>query len=135
LGCARESLADPELFGNIMQGESWRGWRVLLIAAAGEELDDIERQEFKRLTGREREPGRMCSELICIFGRRAGKSTAIVIYNIWNSALCDHSDVLALGETGIALLISRDQRIAPHVVRSHLRDNGRVRTVALNDYQ
>ena len=52
----RESLDDPQLFANIMQGPSWYGWRVLLIAAAGEELDDIERQEFKRLTGREREP-------------------------------------------------------------------------------
>jgi hypothetical protein len=84
----------------------------LLIAAAGEKLTDEERIEFKRLTGRAREPGRRCSELICIFGRRAGKSTAIVVFGIWNSALCDHSDVLAIGETGIALLISRDQRIA-----------------------
>ena len=36
----------------------------------------------------------------------------MVVFNIWNSALCDHSDVLAVGEVGIALLISRDQRIA-----------------------
>ena len=27
----RDALADPELFGNIMQGDSWYGWRVLLI--------------------------------------------------------------------------------------------------------
>jgi hypothetical protein len=108
----RESLDDPHLFANILRGDSWKGWRVLLIAAAGEELTDDERIEFKRLTGRAREPGRACSELICVFGRRAGKSTAMVVFNIWNAALCDHSDVLALGETGIALLISRDQRIA-----------------------
>ena len=108
----RDALADPELFGNIMQGDSWYGWRVLLIAAAGETLTDDERIEFKRLTGRAREPGRRCSELICMFGRRAGKSTAMVVFDIWNCALCDHSDVLAIGETGIALLISRDQRIA-----------------------
>ena len=108
----RDAFDDPDLFANIMQGDSWKGWRVLLIAAAGEELTDEERIEFKRLTGREREPGRMCSELICVFGRRAGKSTAMVVFNIWNSALCDHSDMLAIGETGIALLISRDQRIA-----------------------
>lgn len=108
----RDALHDPELFGEIMQGDSWYGWRVLLIAAAGETLTDSERIEFKRLTGREREPGRPCSEFIGIFGRRAGKSTAIVVYNIWNSALVDHSDVLAVGEVGVALLISRDQRIA-----------------------
>ncbi|MFZ2082198.1 MAG: hypothetical protein WAV38_37205 [Xanthobacteraceae bacterium] len=108
----RDYLADPDLVGMIMEGPSWYGWRVLLIAAAGETLTDEERVEFKRLTGREREPGRRCSELICIFGRRAGKSSAIIIYNIWNACCCDHSDVLAVGEVGVALLISRDQRIA-----------------------
>jgi hypothetical protein len=108
----REALNDPQLFANILRGDSWYGWKVLLIAAAGETLNDIERVEYKRLTARAREPGRMCRELICIFGRRAGKSRAMTIFNIWISALCDHGDVLAPGETGIALLISRDQRVA-----------------------
>ncbi len=44
----REALADPDLFANILGGESWSGWRVLLIAAAGEELTEDERVEFKR---------------------------------------------------------------------------------------
>jgi hypothetical protein len=93
----RDSLDDPKLFANVMKGESWYGWRVLLIAAAGEELTDEERIEFKRLTGREREPGRMCRELICIFGRRAGKSTAMIVFNLWNACCCDYSDKLAIG--------------------------------------
>jgi hypothetical protein len=32
----REALADQDLFGNILAGDSWFGWRVVLIAAAGE---------------------------------------------------------------------------------------------------
>ena len=32
--------------------ESWRGWRILLIAACGEKLTDSEREVFKKLTGR-----------------------------------------------------------------------------------
>jgi len=32
----RRALEDPDLFGRILSGESWRGWRVLLIAAMGE---------------------------------------------------------------------------------------------------
>jgi hypothetical protein len=72
----REALREPKLFGRILQGESWYGWRVLPIASAGEQLADDERLEFKRLTGREREPGRIVRELIAIFGRRAGKSLA-----------------------------------------------------------
>jgi hypothetical protein len=31
----RRALEDPDLFGRILSGESWRGWRVLLIAAMG----------------------------------------------------------------------------------------------------
>jgi hypothetical protein len=108
----RESLADPDIFGRILPGQSWYGWRCLLIAAAGEELTDDGRTEFRRLTGREREPGRMVRELICIFGRRAGKTLALAVFDVWIAALNDHRDVLAPGETGVALVISRDQRAA-----------------------
>ena len=41
-----------------------------------------------------------------------GKSTAVVVFDIWIAALCDHRGTLAPGETGVALLISRDQRVA-----------------------
>jgi hypothetical protein len=108
----RESLADVDLFGRILAGASWFGWRVLLIAAAGEALTDDERVEFKRLTGRDREPGKMVRELICIFGRRGGKTLALAVFDCWIAALCDHRDVLAPGEIGIALIISRDSRAA-----------------------
>src|SRR6516225_9134380 len=108
----RKALSDPKVLGRALPGPSWFGWRVLLIAAAGEKLSAKERIEFKRLTGREREPGHPCRELICIFGRRAGKTLAISTFDCWISACCDHRDVLARGETGVALLISRDQRAA-----------------------
>jgi hypothetical protein len=112
----REALADPMIFGQIMPSTSWYGWRVLLIASAGEELTDDEREEFKRLTHREREPGRFCRELIVIAGRRAGKSTAMAVFCIWVAALCDHRGVLAPGEIGICLLVSRDQRVSRMLV-------------------
>ena len=108
----REALADPYLFGPIMSGSSWYGWRALLIAAAGEELNDDEREEFKRLTQREREPGKFCRELVVIAGRRAGKSTAMCILAIWVACLCDHRDTLARGEIGVVLMVSRDQRVS-----------------------
>jgi hypothetical protein len=108
----REALADPYLFGPIMSGSSWYGWRALLIAAAGDELTDDEREEFKRLTHREREPGKFCRELVVIAGRRAGKSTAMCILAIWVACLCDHRDTLARGEIGVVLMVSRDQRVS-----------------------
>jgi hypothetical protein len=52
----RRALEDPDLFGSILPGASWASWRVLLIAAMGEELTEAERETFAALTGREKEP-------------------------------------------------------------------------------
>jgi hypothetical protein len=103
----RECLKDPNIFGRILQGQSWYGWRVLLIAAAGEELSDDERVEFKRLTGRDREPGKFCRELVVAAGRRAGKTEAMIVFAIWIAVFCNHRGVLAPGETGTVLIISQ----------------------------
>jgi hypothetical protein len=112
----RQVLADPEAFGRVMGGSSRFSWRCLLIASAGEALTDDERLEFKRLTGRDREPGRMCRELIAAVGRRGGKTQAVTVFAAWISIYCDHRDVLAPGETGVVLVISRDQRAAKIVL-------------------
>ena len=107
----RQAITDQELLGHALKGDLWRSWRILLIAAAGEPLDDEERVEFTRLTGRAREPGKMVRELICVFGRRSGKSFAMACFMCWVIGLCDYPNV-APGETLVALCISRDQRIS-----------------------
>jgi hypothetical protein len=106
----RKALADPNLLGNVLAGSSWHPWRTLLIAAAGEELTDEERETFTRLTGREREPGQRVEELVAIVGRRGGKSRAMAVLACYLAALCKHN--LVRGETGIVLLIAPDQRQA-----------------------
>ena len=95
-----------------MAAASWDSWKVLLIAAAGEALTDAERIEFQRLTGREREPGVMIREFVGVLGRRSGQNFCDVRLRVLVAALCEHRHVLSPGETGIALLISRDQRVA-----------------------
>ena len=45
----RNALTDPALLGNTLVGDSWLPWRVLLIAAMGEALDDKERVLFGNL--------------------------------------------------------------------------------------
>ena len=75
----RKALADPQLLGGALAGPSWQAWRVLLIAAMGEELDDEERVLFRELTGREREPGQRVNEFIAVIGRRGGKSRAMAV--------------------------------------------------------
>jgi hypothetical protein len=73
----REALSDVSLLGDVLPGPSWHPWRILLIAAMGEALDDDERVIFRKITGREREPLERCEELWGIVGRRGGKSRAI----------------------------------------------------------
>jgi hypothetical protein len=66
----RQALTDPELLGNVLAGDSWRAWRILLIAAMGEALTDEERPIFTRLTARAKEPGVRCLTLLVVAGSR-----------------------------------------------------------------
>ncbi len=47
----RQVLTDPELLANVLPGETWRFWVVLLVAIMGESLTDDERVIFQKLTG------------------------------------------------------------------------------------
>ena len=39
LATMRDALADPALLGDALPGDSWFGWRTLLIASMGEPWD------------------------------------------------------------------------------------------------
>ncbi len=106
----RKALADPQLLGGTLGGESWQAWRALLIAAMGEDLTGEEREIFRRLTGRDREPGQRVEELVCVVGRRGGKSRAMATLACYIAALCEHD--LVPGERGVTLLVAPDQRQA-----------------------
>ena len=105
----REALADPELLGNTISDESWVAWRVLLIAAMGEPLDDAERQLFAKLTGGRGEPGQLVEEFVGVIGRRGGKSHAISVLAAYIAALCSHPALVVRGERGVYL---QDQKSA-----------------------
>jgi hypothetical protein len=94
----RAALTDTDVFGQLVAGESWSAWRVLLVAAMGEHLTDEERVIFLELTGRPCEGGIRAEEFWAIVGRRGGKTRAIAILAAYIAALVDFSDVLAPGE-------------------------------------
>jgi hypothetical protein len=73
----RKAFADKALLGKVLTGDSWRSWRILMIAAMGERLTDIERATFTTLTGRATEPLQRVEELDAVVGRRGGKSRAL----------------------------------------------------------
>jgi len=106
----RQALADPQLLGGMLAGDSWHGWRTLLIGAMGEALTDAERAIFTKLTGRAREPLQRIEELIAVIGRRGGKSRASAVLATYIGGLCEHP--LVPGERGVLLCIAPDQRQA-----------------------
>lgn len=111
----REALSDRSLLGDILAGDSWEPWRVLLIASMGEALTDDERAIFQRFTGRDREPGRRVDEFAAVKGRRGGGSRATSVLATYIAGLCQHP-ALVRGERGVLLIVAADQRQADVVL-------------------
>jgi hypothetical protein len=108
----RRALSDPALLGNVLAGDSWRAWHILLIAAMGEALTDNERASFQKLTGRPQEPGERLEELWAVVGRRGGKSRAIAVLIVFVAVFVDHSAVLVSGERPVVLCLAPSQKQA-----------------------
>jgi hypothetical protein len=108
----RQSLSDPSLLGNTLDGDSWRSWRTLLIASMGEPLvDDEERRVFTQFTGRTSPPEQRCEEFVAVKGRRAGGSRSASVIATYLSGLCSYPR-LVRGERGCLLCVAADQRQA-----------------------
>jgi hypothetical protein len=102
----RIALNEPALLGGIIDGPTWLAWRSLLFAMMGEPLTDEERDVFKMLTLRDREPLMQVEEFTAVIGRRGGKSRAIATLAAYLSTLVDYRNVLSPGERGVCLIIA-----------------------------
>jgi hypothetical protein len=87
------SAVRPALLGNVLPGDSWRPWRIVLIAAMGETLDDEERAIFRGLTGRFAEPGESVDELWAVVGRRGA-----LAYDQHRAMVDEHGDETRSGQ-------------------------------------
>lgn len=94
----REALDEPEIFGNIIAGETWAAWRALLIAARGEPLTPEELEVFQELSQRKDPPTQPCKELWAIVGRRGGKTQAISVLASYIAVCRDYESRLAPGQ-------------------------------------
>ena len=101
----REALSSPKLFGNILSGDSWDAWRVILIAAMGEALKPAERVIFEQFTGRAQEPGQRVDEFVGIIGRRSGKAAHHRFSRPTSQAVVSTPDSLPANE--VACFVSR----------------------------
>ena len=108
----RVALEERNLLGAELSGDSWKAWRVLLLAMMGERLRDDEQLIFSNLTNRSRVPAGRVEEFWGVIGRRGGKSKAIAALATYISCLVDHRAALSAGETATVLIIAPDQRQA-----------------------
>lgn len=108
----RRALSDPALLGRVLGSDSWKAWRVVLIALMGEPLTDDERVIFKRLTGREREPLERVEEFWGIVGRRGGKSRAMAVLIVFLACFVDYRSVIAIGERSVVLCLGQNSKQA-----------------------
>lgn len=108
----REALEDPAILGAAMGGSTWLAWRALLIAALGEALTAEERRAFEELTLRAQEPLEVVEEFVVVVGRRGGKTLAGAVLLVYLACLVDYSNVLNIGERGVALFIAQNQKQA-----------------------
>jgi len=81
---------------------------VLLIAIAGEELEEAEAVAFKVLSDRAGAPAEAAREFWAAprVGRRGGKSRAAAILAAWLAACKDYRSILAPGERGQLQVLS-----------------------------
>ena len=115
----REALSSPDYFGGpeMMGGGSWAAWRVILMAIVGEPLTDAERDVFRDLTGRDREPAQPVREFTGAVGRRGGKSRSMGTLAAYLSGCCDYRHVLAPGQRGRLPIIAASKEQADEVMQ------------------
>src|SRR5262245_5429688 len=106
----RQSLQDPNLLGGALTGESWAEWRTLLVASMGESLTEDERETFRALTGRDREPLQRVDQFAAVIGRRGWKESRYGTLACYLAGLCEHTDAFERQPwLGVTYLASIDQ--------------------------
>ena len=93
----RQALSDPAYFGKQLTGDSWRPWRVLLLAICGETLEPEELATFQSLTNRFSGPSDPVREFVGVIGRRGGKSRCMAVLAAYCGCLIDYRLILAPG--------------------------------------
>jgi hypothetical protein len=112
------ALDDPAVLGQFLSGPTWATWRVLLKAAFGVALTDLELEVFRRHTGRSAPNPHGHREIWVVAGRRSGKSWIASVIAVLLS--CFRSYTLAPGETGVYMLLSQDRKQA-RVLMAYVR--------------
>jgi phage terminase large subunit-like protein len=112
-----QAMDDRALLGGTLgDPSSWKVWKAVLKGAFGVPLTDEQRVAFASVAGDREPPTRRVDELLCIVGRRGGKSRMAALISTFLATCIDHRKALAPGETGFVLCLSHTQRQAQLVL-------------------
>jgi hypothetical protein len=106
-----DMIESPDLFGPLMNGESWSRWRATLKAAFAEPLSDTELQLFQEVADRA-PPRKQVKELDVVVGRGGGKDSAASIVAAAFAVSFNPEGRLRPGERAVVMIIAVDRRQA-----------------------
>ncbi len=104
-----ETMADPQLFGQLFAGPSWDTWRICLGAIFGLPLGEDMLSLFQAHTGRQTAQAVAAREAWLIVGRRGGKSLIAALVAVFLACFRDYRAILAPGERGTLMVIASDK--------------------------
>jgi hypothetical protein len=100
-----KALTDRRLLGAALgDASTWATWLVVLRAAFGLPLDDVEREVFRMVAGDREPPSKRVRELWCLVGRGGGKSRMAAALGDFLALFQRHR--LSPGERGHVLVLA-----------------------------
>jgi hypothetical protein len=115
-----DTLRDDALLAGSFPGPTWDAWRVFLRVLDGLPLAGAAAELYRRSTGRTDPPTSPAREVVCIVGRRGGKSRMAAALAVEAAVLRDWRPYLARGETATIAIIAADRAQAA-IVASYVR--------------
>ena len=113
----RDLMTDRDLFGGQFGGGSWAAWRALLAGFYGLPLNELDLEQFRRITSLPGPGQAALLELWLAVGRRGGKSQIAALVAVYEAAFKDYTDRLAPGEVATIMVIAQDRKQARNVMR------------------
>lgn len=112
-----EALDDPALFAPHFKGDTWRRWRVFLLALFALPMDDEALAIYRHHTGRTEPAAAPFKEAALVVGRRGGKSRVLALIATFLALFFDYTPYLAPGEVATVAIIAADRKQARSIFR------------------
>jgi hypothetical protein len=112
-----QAIADPHLFQQHFEGNTWDAWLTFLAALFALPMTQEQCALYQKHTGRSSPPTESLHEAWLICGRRSGKSFILALASVFLAAFKDWRPHLGPGEVGTVMIICVDRRGARVIMR------------------